>query len=506
VLWLLNEGEGHFVVLLLLMESISVVRAEQPSGREVRRPYWLISIPAADCRDEMEGLVFPTIDDDADDEAQQQTKLITYLAKLRELGTPHRGDVRDTRSTSFLHQTTPTEEKSALQPSGALFGSRCEPTHGAHVVAVFDLKPGREPFSQPDVAQVVTYCKHLLTVEQPGRSEATSFLLSAANVVFVRVVCSHNSSFTYEFTPAASVVPSGADTGVGASLPPIGVQWLYQFFSSSHNSHLGMEVVNNPFEKTFVHSTLLGRGTMGRVYSVIGHDDKVIKLVRYISKTNEAEVLRQLAQVNVPHVPRVLEAARSCTSLLLWPRATDLKPGQFGLRHALQALDTLQSTHEMTGLVHRDIQPANLLLLATHHHDHLDGHPDTQRDLGGQEDILVNDWGSAAPANQLRPYAGTFTYASDAVLRHIAEGKERFPVGPANDLVSLVRTTFTLLVSPHASDTGRTKCSLAVAARRLIDRWASALSQDGKWAELQAAAERCDYEAVRRGLQELSGP
>lgn len=488
------------------MEPVSAVKAEQPSGREVRRPYWLISIPAAGCRDEMEGLVFPTIEDDADDEAQQQTKRITYLAKLRELAMPHRGDVRDTRSTSFLHRTTPTEEKSALQPSGALFGSRCEPTHGAHVIAVFDLKPGREPFSQADVAQVVTYCKHLLAVEQPGRSEATSFLLNAANVVFVRVKCSgkpsHNCSFTYEFTPAGSVVPSGADTGVGASLPPIGVQWLYQFFSSSHNSHLGMEVVNNPFEKTFVHSTLLGRGTMGRVYSVIGHDDKVIKLVGYISKTNEAEVLRQLEQVNVPHVPRVLEAAS--TSLLLSPRAADLKPGQFGLRHALQALDTLQATHEKTGLVHRDIQPANLLLLATHHHDHRDGHPDTR--LGDQGDILVNDWGSATPANQLRPYAGTFTHASDTVLRHIAEGKERFPVGPADDLVSLVRTTFTL-VSPHASDSGRTKCSLAVAARRLIDRWASALSQeDGKWAELQAAAESCDYDAVRRGLQELAGP
>jgi serine/threonine protein kinase len=260
---------------------------------------------------------------------------------------------------------------------------------------------------------------------------------------------------------------------------------LYSFFASS-SRELGFDVVDNPFEPTYVHSTLLGHGAASRVYAVLDNDDKVIKLYFKDEADREAGVLSRLAQEGVPNVPQLVEADTDTDmGLVLSPRATDLRLGQFALRHALQAIDTLQAAHEKAGLVHRDIHPANLLL----------------QDNG---DILVNDWGFAVPANEPRPYSGAFIHASDSVLRHIAEGKTTFAVGPADDLVSLVRTTL-VLNFPRAAvvieEAKKAKCPPPEVARQLIAGWKSWLPR--KWAKLQALAEQCDYDGVRQGLEKL---
>jgi serine/threonine protein kinase len=223
-----------------------------------------------------------------------------------------------------------------------------------------------------------------------------------------------------------------------------------------------------------------------RVYAVLDHDDKVIKLYTSSGASHEANVLIQLEKADVPNVPLLIEADTDTDEgLVLSPLATDLQHGQFTLRHALQVIDTLQAVRDRTGLVHRDIRPANLMLQPS-------------------GDVLVNDWGFAVPAGEPHPYSGTFTHASDAVLGHIAEGETSFAVGPADDLVSLVRTTLVLNVqrAAEAGDGMNMKAqSPADLAHQLIDMWKSCMPED--WVKLQTVAEECDYDGVRQGLKEL---
>ena len=455
---------------------------EHEKPQRVHKPNWLELVSAEECQDALRGLVFPSINDGDNEVKLVQKTLIAYVTKLCKRAS-RRAEVRDTHSTALL-RPTPASRKPTVKPDGALFASRKAPTNGAHVVAVFDFKKGTDSFSKADVAQVLTYCQRILAVEQPDRHEASGFLLNGASVAFVRVARSSTSGkpprYEYQFTPPLSVVQGEG----GSTALPTGIRWLYSFFATGSH-RLGFDVVNNPFDATFVHSTLLGHGVSSRVYSVLDNDDKVIKLYYKDEANHEAGVLTRLAQEDVPNVPQLVEADTDMNmGLVLSPRATDLRLGQFALRHALQALDTLQAVHEKTGLVHRDIRPANLLL----------------QDNG---DILVNDWGFAVPANEPHPYGGAFVHASDTVLGHIAEGKTTFAVGPADDLVSLVRTTL-VLNFPRAAVAieGVNKAEYPpVLARRLIDGWKSWLPR--KWVKLQDLAEKCDYDGVRRGLEKL---
>jgi len=70
-------------------------------------------------------------------------------------------------------------------------------------------------------------------------------------------------------------------------------------------------------------------------------------------------------------------------------------------------------------LVHRDIQPANLLV-----------QPNGL--------ILVNNWGFAAPINTKLPYAGTLIHASNAVLKKLSKGQANIQVTAANNLMPFV--------------------------------------------------------------------
>jgi serine/threonine protein kinase len=88
-------------------------------------------------------------------------------------------------------------------------------------------------------------------------------------------------------------------------------------------------------------------------------------------------------------------------------------------------VDYLQLLHAC-GYAHTDIHPDNLVM----------------RD----EKVVAIDYGSIAPLYQPCMYRGNVVCASDRVLRELHSGKNLIPIFPADDLHSLVRCVFMLLV------------------------------------------------------------
>lgn len=384
--------------------------------------------------------------------------------------------IRNTSKTPILRPSARHEP--ASMPDGCVFLTKDTPTHGAHVVAVFDLKKEKKKPQRADIGQVLSYCHRILAVEQPFRKEVSAFVLNNRWIQFVRVRNTNprgRMNFTYEMTPPVSVVRESFENDV-----PKGLQWLYVFFCAGFFG-LGFEDIDNPFDSEYVHTALLGVGvsTQG-VYAIDQHPDYVLKLFKTNEARGEATMLKQLENLDVPHVPKLIK--EHDRALILSPRCEHIY--HITCHQALQLLETLQHVHKH-GFVHRDIRPANLLV---------------QRNGS----ILVNDWGFTVPIDTEQPYAGTLIHASDAVLKKLSEGQANIRVTAADDLVSFVRTVF-VLTFPHAAprlNISKTKY-FSHDAKKVLQMWNVSRKLPEKWRDLQNMAAKGDHEEVRKVLPQL---
>lgn len=138
------------------------------------------------------------------------------------------------------------------------------------------------------------------------------------------------------------------------------------------------------------------------------------------------------------HLPRLVRSnlvtEESCLRVLVMaPLALKVKPcvGGFSVcgRHILQLFDVVEYVHKTIHLVHRDIKPDNIFL---------------SRD---EQNILLNDWGSASTCGEEVPYQGTYGFSDRpssplGALFHVPAFKD--------DLVAVVRSAFLMLFDEPA--------------------------------------------------------
>ncbi len=207
-------------------------------------------------------------------------------------------------------------------------------------------------------------------------------------VQFCRCLCTSSAGLAYETSRA---VPIHRESG---SAIPEGLYQLHAFFTAGN---LGYMPVSHPFT-SLMHSDLLGSGMSSRVFAICNQDNHILKVMTDEEDcAHESAMLRITEKEKIPHVPRLIEAGQG--ALVLSPRATPIVVGQLHCRHALQIPDTLETIHKIS-LYHRDIHPANLMLV---------GH-----------DILINNWGCTGQGDEDVDYAGSMPAIECSGNSHLA--------------------------------------------------------------------------------------
>jgi serine/threonine protein kinase len=176
----------------------------------------------------------------------------------------------------------------------------------------------------------------------------------------------------------------------------------------------------------------LGKGYFARVYVATQENDNesteyVLKYFaneKMISGKQENRILTQLHEAQVPNIPVVeffFQSAENC-ALVVSPVGIPILPGPSNTLILITPqlictlLGVLEHAHAQ-GIVHRDVKPANIYLTANN-------------------EVILSDWGSAAPLQIHCKYVGTPLYGEQKTAEHTPS--------VALDLCSLVKTAFTL--------------------------------------------------------------
>jgi serine/threonine protein kinase len=181
----------------------------------------------------------------------------------------------------------------------------------------------------------------------------------------------------------------------------------------------------------------LGTGRFSRVYEVKRNDnqDSPSFVLKFLTDGNrelghhEAGILRNLQQAegeneNVPKVHCLIET-RSYTALIVSPVGIPIiLASQSNIITSVMIVtlfEVLSFAHEKLHLIHRDVKPENIFL-----------------SRNNPDQIILNDWGSAAPEGVPCPYQGTPIYGP----RHNQE-QHQIPTKQL-DLHCLVKTVYTI--------------------------------------------------------------
>ena len=195
---------------------------------------------------------------------------------------------------------------------------------------------------------------------------------------------------------------------------------------------------------------VVGTGGMGVVYKARQQSldrDVALKVIRdEISREAEfrERFMREAklaASVDHPHVVSVYDVGDEGGRLFLvmqWIDGTDLKqllqstgrlPPKRAIEIGAQLAGAVDAVHEISGLVHRDVKPANVLL----------------REVGGQDHAYLTDFGIAKPPEAMENLTrtgstvGTTGYLSPEQIQGNA-------AGPRSDLYSLGCLVFEMIV------------------------------------------------------------
>lgn len=195
--------------------------------------------------------------------------------------------------------------------------------------------------------------------------------------------------------------------------------------------------------------SVVGAGGMGVVYQARQQSldrDVALKVIRQDIASEEEyreRFMREAklaASVDHPHVVTVFDVGDEDDRLYLamqWIEGTDLRQlldseGRLSPKRAVaigtQIAGALDAVHGVSGLVHRDVKPANVLL----------------REVGGEDHAYLTDFGIAKPPEAAESLTrtgstvGTTGYLSPEQI----QGK---PAGPSSDLYSLACLVFEMM-------------------------------------------------------------
>jgi len=184
-------------------------------------------------------------------------------------------------------------------------------------------------------------------------------------------------------------------------------------------------------------------------------------------------------------VPQVYKLSDCGSALRMDWRGSSV---EFRRRTFPHLVDYLQLLHAC-GYAHTDIHQDNLVM------------------RGNQ--VVAIDYGSLSPLYKPCIYRGNVVCASDRVLRKLRNGESLFPVFPADDLHSLVRCVFMLLVPQvgrfyfeESLRFARGTAGAGAADWKMPEFWERRL-RGRIWEPMVRHAEECDYAALKADLQDL---
>jgi len=352
-----------------------------------------------------------------------------------------------------------------------------------------EIKTLREEgqFTETDKGEALTWAHRLLQMH-PQRRSAMSFLTDTRHIMFFRVRREPHGQVTYSWTAVVPLYKTKKEAKrQGQKLREIrkaasGFNWLKSLLATDpRDEGVGLVDIPQPrFSRDISMSDFLGGGATSQVYRA--SNGMVVKLLadRFADLCeNEKHILQQLSKNEAiqKYIPKVVEAANN--ALLMEPEGLPLTHPT--LAHWNQVLLILKELHA-GGYVHRDIRPNNILIQA------------------GTQDVLLIDFGFSVDAAKLVPYCGTVHYASNSILEALSQEHQEIQCTPADDLVSLVHSAFSLHFPAFRSKLEK----IAHYERQQIRRfWDETLKNIPHWKACLQAAEQAHYDALAKLLSQF---
>ena len=303
------------------------------------------------------------------------------------------------------------------KPDIAILVADCDSPTGFNTVCVGVLK-GMNGINDAGFGQLESYLKCLL-LDQPFRTCAYGFLTD--NVTLRICLASRTKYPTMEFEWVVEL-PWNGQKAVNAL--------SYLLLSSLSELYYVLPEVDQSIQLTGV----LGQGLSGIAYKGKRNEkDVVVKVFAESSRClSEFKILTYLRDRGVVNIPTVDGHWNKVLALMpIGQSFTDVGSAGPTLcpEHVISLVQILRSAHSI-GVVHRDVQPSNILCV--------------------KGEVLLNDWGSACYMEDIKkPYEGWLLGSSDAVLDCLIQNPGNpVPVHPKNDLHSLARTVYCMLYNP----------------------------------------------------------
>jgi len=340
-----------------------------------------------------------------------------------------------------------------------------DPLSGVYVAIVGEIKKKQSTglFSGGHIGEVLTFGERCLKL-QPLRMQITVFLTDCYIIQFFKIEKSNEQEKKYYCTSVMGVRTNSDGTSQE------GILALGSLLTRSREE-LGVNTPIPKFKANISLNKLLGRGATSIVYEGIGKKESyAVKCILPEHEDvceHELHILSSLSKVN--RIPKVVE--QSSDMLLLKPIGEHFR-SNFKLSHLKQIIETLQMAHRKN-IVHRDIRPDNLLMVAD-----------------DNEETLVIDWGFAVRTPFTGPYSGTLHFASDRVLMEMEKDRSNVLVSANDDLHSLIRAVYGILFPNDIN-------SLLLSKNSSYIRTFWKEKFQGKiWENCEEAAESVDYEKI----------
>lgn len=152
---------------------------------------------------------------------------------------------------------------------------------------------------------------------------------------------------------------------------------------------------------------------------------------------------------------------------------------QRNMRHCLADLvDTLQCAHKH-GIVNRDVREENIMI--------------------SERELVIIDWGFAAPMRNAVHFEGTTHYASERVLNKLQRGLASFEVQASDDLVSLVHTLYGFFEMDEVDKSNLSSLS-SEAYASIREFWQVAIPKNSLYLQAHKIATQGHYSDLKRFL------